>query len=103
MQFVQKKTEKCKMKEKQTRNGLRLLLTLEHIKSVKQALKQTSGDMKSAHLNHVLWLTLATIFISTSGALGKYIDYAYTSNYLVEMCFSCSVSISDFVNTKKLN
>jgi drug/metabolite transporter (DMT)-like permease len=30
--------------------------------------------MKSAHLNHVLWLTLATIFISTSGALGKYID-----------------------------
>jgi len=30
--------------------------------------------MKSAHLNHVLWLTVATIFISTSGALGKYID-----------------------------
>ncbi|WP_456441058.1 DMT family transporter [Psychroserpens sp.] len=30
--------------------------------------------MKNAHLNHVLWLTVATIFISTSGALGKYID-----------------------------
>lgn len=30
--------------------------------------------MKDAHLKHVLWLTLATIFISTSGALGKYID-----------------------------
>lgn len=30
--------------------------------------------MKNAHLNHVLLLTLATIFISTSGALGKYID-----------------------------
>ena len=30
--------------------------------------------MKSAHLNHVLWLTVATIFISTSGTLGKYID-----------------------------
>jgi transcription-repair coupling factor (superfamily II helicase) len=26
------------MKEKQTRNGLRLILTFEHIKSVKQAL-----------------------------------------------------------------
>lgn len=30
--------------------------------------------MKDAHLRHVLWLTIATIFISTSGALGKYID-----------------------------
>ncbi len=30
--------------------------------------------MKSKHLNHVLELTLATLFISTSGALGKYID-----------------------------
>ena len=30
--------------------------------------------MKDAHLKHVLWLTIATIFISTSGALGKYID-----------------------------
>jgi len=29
--------------------------------------------MKSRHLNHVLELTLATLFISTSGALGKYI------------------------------
>jgi len=30
--------------------------------------------MKNAHLNHVLLLTVATIFISTSGVLGKYID-----------------------------
>ncbi|MEH6536998.1 MAG: DMT family transporter [Psychroserpens sp.] len=30
--------------------------------------------MKDSHLRHVLWLTLATILISTSGALGKYID-----------------------------
>ncbi|MFT5243288.1 MAG: drug/metabolite transporter (DMT)-like permease [Glaciecola sp.] len=30
--------------------------------------------MKDAHLKHVLWLTIATIFISTSGTLGKYID-----------------------------
>ena len=27
-----------------------------------------------SHLNHLLWLTIATIFISTSGALGRYID-----------------------------
>ena len=26
------------------------------------------------HYNHLLWLTVATIFISTSGALGKFID-----------------------------
>ena len=30
--------------------------------------------MKNAHIKHVFWLTLATIFISTSGALGKFID-----------------------------
>ena len=26
------------------------------------------------HTNHLLWLTLATVFISTSGSLGKFID-----------------------------
>ncbi|MBT8246093.1 MAG: EamA family transporter [Winogradskyella sp.] len=31
--------------------------------------------MKSnTHINHILWLTVATIFISTSGSLGKFID-----------------------------
>ncbi|WP_308993182.1 DMT family transporter [Mariniflexile litorale] len=30
--------------------------------------------MKNQHNNHLLQLTLATLFISTSGALGKYID-----------------------------
>ncbi len=30
--------------------------------------------MSATHSKHVFWLTLATIFISTSGALGKYID-----------------------------
>ena len=30
--------------------------------------------MKNQHSNHLLQLTLATLFISTSGALGKYID-----------------------------
>ena len=38
LQYVQKNPMACKMKEKQTRNGLRLLLTFENIKSVKQAL-----------------------------------------------------------------
>ena len=38
LQYVQKNTGKCKMKEKQTRNGLRLLLTFPNIKTVKQAL-----------------------------------------------------------------
>ncbi|MGM5469000.1 transcription-repair coupling factor [Flavobacteriaceae bacterium LMO-SS05] len=38
LQFVQTHPNLCKMKEKQTRNGLRLLLTFDHIKSVKQAL-----------------------------------------------------------------
>ena len=39
LQFVQLNASKCKMKEKQTRNGLRLLLTFENIKSVASALK----------------------------------------------------------------
>jgi len=38
LQYVQTRPKDCKMKEKQTRNGLRLLLTFEQIKSVKQAL-----------------------------------------------------------------
>ncbi|AJR02770.1 transcription-repair coupling factor [Siansivirga zeaxanthinifaciens] len=39
LQFVQKNPGACKMKEKQTRNGLRLLLTFEGVKSVNQVLK----------------------------------------------------------------
>ncbi|WP_044400604.1 transcription-repair coupling factor [Lacinutrix sp. Hel_I_90] len=39
LQYIQKNPTLGKMKEKQTRNGLRLLLTFEHIKTVKQALK----------------------------------------------------------------
>ena len=38
LQFVQLHPNLCKMKEKQTRSGLRLLLTFDNIKSVKQAL-----------------------------------------------------------------
>jgi len=29
---------------------------------------------EQSHIKHVIWLTIATIFISTSGALGKFID-----------------------------
>ena len=39
LQFVQTHSQACKMKEKQTRTGLRLMLTFENIKTVKQALE----------------------------------------------------------------
>ena len=39
LQFVQTHPNACKMKEKQTRNGLRLMLTFDNIKTVKQALQ----------------------------------------------------------------
>ncbi|WP_417872194.1 transcription-repair coupling factor [Xanthomarina gelatinilytica] len=38
LQYIQSHPGACKMKEKQTRNGLRLLLTFENIKTLKQAL-----------------------------------------------------------------
>jgi transcription-repair coupling factor (superfamily II helicase) len=38
LQYVQSNSKACKMKEKQTRNGLRLLLTFEHIKTVEHAM-----------------------------------------------------------------
>lgn len=39
LQYVQTHPQSCKMKEKQTRNGLRLLLTFEKITSIDKALK----------------------------------------------------------------
>ena len=36
--FVQLNSTKCKMKEKQTRIGLRLLLTFDKVKSISEAL-----------------------------------------------------------------
>ncbi len=39
LQFVQKNQNICKMKEKQTSNGLRLLLTFENVKSIRKALE----------------------------------------------------------------
>ncbi len=39
LQFVQKQPNLCKMKEKQTPNGLRLLLTFDQVKTIKKALE----------------------------------------------------------------
>jgi len=39
LQYIQSHPNACKMKEKQTRQGLRLLLTFENVKSVNKALK----------------------------------------------------------------
>jgi transcription-repair coupling factor (superfamily II helicase) len=39
LDFVQKRTDICKMKEKQTPNGLRLLLTFENAKTTRKALE----------------------------------------------------------------
>ncbi|WP_267740629.1 transcription-repair coupling factor [Myroides injenensis] len=39
LNFVQQHANICKLKEKQTKQGLRLLLTFEHVKSIKQALE----------------------------------------------------------------
>tara|TARA_R110000868_G_scaffold74688_7_gene215953 strand:- start:4446 stop:7820 length:3375 start_codon:yes stop_codon:yes gene_type:complete len=39
LQFVQKHTDLCKMKEKQTPNGLRLLITFDNAKSTRKALE----------------------------------------------------------------
>ncbi|MEN8885453.1 MAG: transcription-repair coupling factor [Winogradskyella sp.] len=42
LQFAQLNAKKCKMKEKKTRNGLRLLITFEGVKSTTQALNALS-------------------------------------------------------------
>jgi len=39
LQFVQQNGNICKMKEKETKNGLRLLLTFENVKSIHKALE----------------------------------------------------------------
>ncbi|MHC5309749.1 transcription-repair coupling factor [Myroides sp. LJL116] len=39
--FVQQHANLCKLKEKQTKQGLRLILTFDHVKSIKQALEFT--------------------------------------------------------------
>ncbi len=39
LQFVQKQAQLCRMKEKQTSSGLRLLITFENVKSIRKALE----------------------------------------------------------------
>jgi transcription-repair coupling factor (superfamily II helicase) len=39
LQFVQTQSQLCRMKEKQTPNGLRLLVTFENVKSIRRALE----------------------------------------------------------------
>jgi transcription-repair coupling factor (superfamily II helicase) len=39
LEFVQRHGNICKIKEKQTKNGLRLLITFEHVKSIQKALE----------------------------------------------------------------
>jgi transcription-repair coupling factor (superfamily II helicase) len=39
LQFVQRQSQLCSMKEKQTPNGLRLLITFENVKSIRRALE----------------------------------------------------------------
>jgi transcription-repair coupling factor (superfamily II helicase) len=43
LQFVQQNGNLCKMKEKETKNGLRLLLTFENVKSINRALELLEG------------------------------------------------------------
>ncbi|WP_340066446.1 transcription-repair coupling factor [Ascidiimonas aurantiaca] len=47
LQFVQANPKLCKMKEKETRNGLRLLLVFENVTSINKALNQLSPFTQS--------------------------------------------------------
>ena len=66
-----------------------------------QSLTQHANfKMKNQHSNHVLQLTLATLFISTSGALGKYIDLP-TPVVVWWQCFLGGVFLYIFCRYKK--
>jgi len=64
---------------------------------------------EKSHLKHLFWLTIATIFISTSGTLGKYIDLptpviiwwrsALATVFLLVYCLIKGISLK--VNTRK--
>ena len=43
LQFAQRNGNVCKIKEKETKNGLRLLLTFDNVKSVNKALELLEG------------------------------------------------------------
>jgi transcription-repair coupling factor (superfamily II helicase) len=50
LSYVQQHKETCRLKEKQTRNGLRLLLIFDHIKSVHKALEVLQPMAKKPEL-----------------------------------------------------
>ncbi|GAA4294153.1 DMT family transporter [Aestuariibaculum suncheonense] len=58
--------------------------------------------MKNQHSNHLIQLTLATFFISTSGALGKYIDLPIPI-IIWWRCIIAGVALFAFCNYKKFN
>ena len=65
--------------------------------------------MNNSHLKHVFWLTVATIFISTSGALGKFTDMpapvivwwrsALAAIFLLAFCLLKGIPLT--INAKK--
>ena len=58
--------------------------------------------MKNQHSNHLIQLTLATFFISTSGALGKFIDMP-TPVIIWWRCILGSLFLFTFCSYKKIN
>ncbi|WMI66314.1 DMT family transporter [Aestuariibaculum sp. YM273] len=58
--------------------------------------------MKNQHSNHLIQLTLATFFISTSGALGKYIDLPIPV-IIWWRCILSGITLFAFCNYKKFN
>ena len=54
VQFAQRNGNVCKMKEKETKNGLRLLLTFDNVKSVNKALELLEGIYLLCHSEFVL-------------------------------------------------
>ena len=64
---------------------------------------------EQSHIKHVLWLTIATVFISTSGALGKYIALpppvliwwraAFASLFLLMFCLYKGINLK--IHTRK--
>ncbi|WP_047548380.1 DMT family transporter [Psychroserpens sp. Hel_I_66] len=57
--------------------------------------------MKEAHFKHVFWLTIATIFISTSGALGKFIEMP-TPVIIWWRCALAAICLFAFCRFKKI-
>ncbi len=54
LSYVQQHNETCRLKEKQTRNGLRLLLIFDHIKSVNKALEVLTTIVKKAEDSYLM-------------------------------------------------